>query len=77
MWSHDLDVYTFSAHEHQGLYIIFQVDWKRVRRPLMYHTHPFCNPCYGQIFYTASMLSSSRILLGALYTFELDGTVGV
>ena len=28
-------------------------------------------------FYTASMLSSSRVLLGALYTFELEGTVGV
>ena len=28
-------------------------------------------------FYTVSLLSSSRILLGALYTFELEGTVGV
>ena len=28
-------------------------------------------------FYTASLLSSSRVLLGALYTFELEGTVGV
>ena len=28
-------------------------------------------------FYIVSLLSSSRILLGALYTFELEGTVGV
>ena len=28
-------------------------------------------------FYTVSLLSSSRVLLGALYTFELEGAVGV
>ena len=28
-------------------------------------------------FYTASMLSSSRVVLSALYAFELEGTVGV
>ena len=27
-------------------------------------------------FYGASLLSCSRVLLGALYSFELEGTVG-